>query len=93
MRTVQQEDEALPGPRHTDSPQGWTISSASARDKDNVRIDVYLSERLSLPRSQVKRLIEEGHVRVEERVPKSSFKVRKDIEIEGEVPREEPTLL
>ena len=38
-------------------------------------------------------MIEEGHVRVEERVPKSSFKVRKDIEIEGEVPTEEPTLL
>ncbi len=62
-------------------------------DIDNVRIDVYLSEKLSLPRSQVKRLIDEGHIRVEERVPKSSFKVRKDIEIEGEVPKEEPTLL
>ncbi|MGD0229001.1 MAG: RluA family pseudouridine synthase [Syntrophorhabdales bacterium] len=62
-------------------------------DRDNVRIDVYLSEMLSLPRSKVKRMIEEGHVRVDQRVPKSSFKVRKDIEIEGEITREEPTLL
>jgi 23S rRNA pseudouridine1911/1915/1917 synthase len=62
-------------------------------DIDNVRIDVYLADKLSLPRSQVKRLIEEGHVRVEERVPKSSFKVRKNLEIEGEVPKVEPTLL
>jgi 23S rRNA pseudouridine1911/1915/1917 synthase len=62
-------------------------------DKDNVRIDVYLSERLSLPRSKIKRLIEEGHVRVEQRVPKSSFKVRRDVEIEGEIAPEEPVLL
>ena len=62
-------------------------------DKDNERIDVYLSERLSLPRSRIQRLIEEGHVRVEERTLKSSFKVRKNIEIEGEVPALEPTLL
>ena len=62
-------------------------------DKDNVRIDVYLSERLSLPRSKVKRLIEEGHVRVEGRCPKSSLKVRKAMEIEGELTREEPTPL
>ncbi len=62
-------------------------------DKDNVRIDVYLSERLSLPRSQVKAMIEEGHVRIDERTPKPSFKVRKDVEIEGEIVREEPSPL
>ncbi len=62
-------------------------------DKDNVRIDVYLSERLSLPRSRVQRLIEEGHVRVCGKIMKASFKVRKDIEIEGEVPAEAPSLL
>ena len=62
-------------------------------DIDDVRIDVYLADKLSLPRSQVKKLIEEGHVRVEEKAPKSSFKVRKDILIEGEVPEVEPTLL
>ena len=62
-------------------------------DKDNVRIDVYLSERLSLPRSQVKTMIDEGHVRIDARTPKPSFKVRKDIEIEGEIVREEPSPL
>jgi 23S rRNA pseudouridine1911/1915/1917 synthase len=62
-------------------------------DKENVRIDVYLSERLSLPRSQVKAMIEQGHVRVDRRTPKPSFKVRKDIEIEGEIVREEPSSL
>jgi 23S rRNA pseudouridine1911/1915/1917 synthase len=62
-------------------------------DRENVRIDVYLSERLSLPRSQVKTMIEEGHVRIEERTPKPSFKVRKGIEIEGEIVREEPRAL
>lgn len=62
-------------------------------DRDNVRIDIYLSEMLSLPRSKVKRMIEEGHVRVDQKVPKSSFKVRRDIEIEGEITQEEPTLL
>lgn len=59
-------------------------------DKDNTRIDVYLSERLSLPRSQVKTMIEEGHVRVDGKMPKPSFKVRRDIGIEGEIVREEP---
>ncbi len=74
-------------------PSGMDDKFRLLADKDNVRIDVYLAEKLSLPRSQIQRLIEEGHVRVEERVPKSSFKVRKDIEIEGEVPAPEPTLL
>lgn len=64
-----------------------------ACDKDDMRIDVYLSERLALPRSQIKIMIEEGHVRVDGRIPKASFKVRKEIEIEGEVIREEPRAL
>jgi 23S rRNA pseudouridine1911/1915/1917 synthase len=62
-------------------------------DKDDVRIDVYLSERLDLPRSQIKIMIEEGHVRVDGRIPKASLKVRKDMGIEGEVIREEPRSL
>ena len=62
-------------------------------DRDNVRIDVYLSEKLSLPRSKVKSMIEEGHVRISERAPKPSFKVRKDLEIEGEIIPEEPVRL
>ena len=62
-------------------------------DRDNVRIDVYLSEKLSLPRSQVKSMIEEGHVRASGKAPKPSFKVRRDLEIEGEIIREEPSPL
>ena len=62
-------------------------------DKDNVRIDVYLSEKLSLPRSKVKSMIEGGHVRIRERTPKPSFKVNRDLEIEGEIIGEEPSPL
>jgi 23S rRNA pseudouridine1911/1915/1917 synthase len=62
-------------------------------DRDDVRIDVYLSEMLSLPRSRIKKMIEEGHVRVGDRVAKSSSKVRRDVEIEGEITAEEPTVL
>ncbi len=62
-------------------------------DRDNVRIDVYLSEKLSLPRSQIKSMIEEGHVRASGKAPKPSFKVRRDLEIEGEIIREEPSPL
>jgi len=62
-------------------------------DKENLRVDLYLSERLSLPRSQVKAMIQEGHVRIDGHAPKPSFKVKKDIEIEGEVVREEPGAL
>jgi len=80
---------SLPYPQFSGMEDKFRLRS----DKDNVRIDVYLSERLDLPRSKVKRLIEEGHVRVEGRRPKSSFKVRKEMEIEGEITREEPTLL
>jgi 23S rRNA pseudouridine1911/1915/1917 synthase len=60
---------------------------------DDIRIDVYLSEQLALPRSQIKTMIEEGHVRIDGRTPKASFKVKKDIEIEGEIVREEPRVL
>ena len=61
-------------------------------DKDDVRIDVYLSERLSLPRSQIKSHDRGGpRPRSTERPPKPSFKVRRDIEIEGEMVREEPS--
>ncbi len=62
-------------------------------DKDNVRIDQYLAERLSLPRSRVKNLIEQGHVRVEKKIPKPATRIKKDAEIEGEITRDEPFIL
>ena len=74
-------------------PSGMETSFRLTCDEDDVRIDVYLSERLKLPRSQVKALIEGGHVRIDDRPRKPSFKVKKDIEIEGEVVREESETL
>jgi 23S rRNA pseudouridine1911/1915/1917 synthase len=62
-------------------------------DQDDVRIDVFLSERLSLPRSRVKNLIEAGHVRIGAAAPKPSYKVKKGTEIEGEIPPEAPSVL
>ncbi len=64
-----------------------------ASEKDGVRIDVYLSERLSLPRTRIKSLIEEGHVRVEGKAPKASLKLKRNTIIEGEVVREETSTL
>jgi 23S rRNA pseudouridine1911/1915/1917 synthase len=58
-------------------------------DQEGVRLDVYLAERLSLPRSRIKSLIDEGHVRVDNRVPKPSLRLKKDLSIEGEIVREE----
>jgi 23S rRNA pseudouridine1911/1915/1917 synthase len=62
-------------------------------DKDDVRVDAYLAGKLSLPRARVKNLIEEGHIRVDNRIPKPSMRLKKDSEIEGEITRETPFLL
>jgi len=62
-------------------------------DEEDVRIDTYLSARLSLPRSRIKSLIEDGHVRVESKIPKPSFKLKKNLAIEGEIVSEEPSPL
>jgi 23S rRNA pseudouridine1911/1915/1917 synthase len=64
-----------------------------ASEEDGVRIDVYLSERLSLPRSKIKSLIDEGHVRVDGKTPKASLKLKRRAVIEGEIIREEPSAL
>jgi 23S rRNA pseudouridine1911/1915/1917 synthase len=58
-------------------------------DEDDIRLDVYLADRLSLPRSLIKNLIDQGHVRVENRVVKPSFKLKRNLAIEGEIIREE----
>ena len=62
-------------------------------DEDDVRIDIYLSARLSLPRSRIKSLIEDGHVRVENKTTKPSFKLKKNLVIEGEIAQEEASSL
>lgn len=60
---------------------------------DDVRIDTFLSERLALTRSKVKTLIEGGHVRSGNKPVKASLKVKKSMEIEGELVPDEPTSL
>jgi 23S rRNA pseudouridine1911/1915/1917 synthase len=62
-------------------------------DKENIRIDMYLAEALSLTRAKVQGLIAEGHVRVLEKVPKPSSKVKRGMEIEGELVAQVPVNL
>ena len=62
-------------------------------NKDEVRLDVFLSEKLSITRTKVKTLIEEGHIRIAGKLPKPSSKVKKSMEIEGEILEEEPLTL
>jgi 23S rRNA pseudouridine1911/1915/1917 synthase len=62
-------------------------------DREDVRLDVFLSEQLSITRTKVKDMIEDGHVRVNGGIPKPSLKIRRSMEIEGEVPEEEPLSL
>jgi 23S rRNA-/tRNA-specific pseudouridylate synthase len=62
-------------------------------DKDELRLDVFLAERLDLTRTKIKSMIEGGHVRVAGKIPKSSLKTRNRMEVEGEIPEEEPLSL
>ena len=57
---------------------------------DDVRLDLYLADALSLTRAKAQGLIIDGHVRVLGKAPKPSLKVRKGMEIEGEVALEGP---
>jgi 23S rRNA pseudouridine1911/1915/1917 synthase len=62
-------------------------------NKDDVRLDVFLSEKLSITRTKIKALIEEGHIRIAGKIPKPSSKVKSLMEIEGEILEEEPLTL
>ncbi|MBA4391502.1 MAG: RNA pseudouridine synthase [Syntrophus sp. (in: bacteria)] len=62
-------------------------------DEDDTRLDVFLSEKLSLTRTKTKDMIEGGHVHVEGKVPKPSLKTKKSMDIKGEIPEEEPLSL
>jgi 23S rRNA pseudouridine1911/1915/1917 synthase len=62
-------------------------------DEEGKRLDVFLAEKLSITRSKVKEIFEEGFVRIEGRIPKPSLKVRKGLVIEGKIPAEKPLLL
>jgi len=62
-------------------------------DEEGKRLDVFLSDKLSLTRTKVKNMIEGGHVRLGGKVPKPSVKLKKGTVLEGEIPPEEPLSL
>jgi 23S rRNA pseudouridine1911/1915/1917 synthase len=62
-------------------------------DKDNLRLDAFLAERLDVTRTKIKSMIEGGHVRVAGKIAKPSLKTRNRMEVEGEIPDEEPLSL
>jgi 23S rRNA pseudouridine1911/1915/1917 synthase len=62
-------------------------------DEEGTRIDVFLAQHLSITRTKIKEMFEQGRVRVVGRVPKASLKVRKGMDIEGEIPEEPPLTL
>jgi 23S rRNA pseudouridine1911/1915/1917 synthase len=64
-----------------------------AVDEEGKRIDVFLSEKLSVTRTKVKNMIEGGHVRLGGKTPKPSAKLKKGDLLEGEIPPEEPLSL
>lgn len=62
-------------------------------DEKGKRLDVFLAEKLSTTRSKVKELFDLGLVTVEGKVPKPSFRLRKGVVVEGEIPEEKPATL
>ena len=57
-------------------------------DEEGKRLDVFLAEKLSITRSKVKEIFDQGFVRIAGKIPKPSFKVRKGLVIEGVIPEE-----
>lgn len=73
-------------PRFSKMPDSFSITC----DISGVRLDVFLSEKLSLTRTKVKEMIEGGSVRVDGRAPKPSMRLKERMRIEGEIPDEKP---
>ncbi len=61
--------------------------------EEGKRLDVFLSENLLITRTKVKDMIDGGYVRVAGKIPKPSMKTRICMEIDGEIPAEEPLSL
>ncbi len=76
-------------PRFSQMPDRFSITC----DLSDIRLDVFLSEKLSLTRTKVKEMIDSGYVRVDGRAPKPSMRLKEHMEIEGEVPEEKPLQL
>jgi 23S rRNA pseudouridine1911/1915/1917 synthase len=62
-------------------------------DEEGKRLDVFLAEKLSITRSKVKEIFDQGFVRIAGKLPKPSFKVRKGLVIEGVILEEKPLSL
>ena len=73
-------------PRFSKMPDSFRIICGLG----GVRLDVYLSEKLSLTRTKVKEMIDAGHVLVNGRTPKPAMRLKEQMEIAGEVPEEAP---
>ncbi|MBP8746023.1 MAG: hypothetical protein KBH86_12975, partial [Syntrophorhabdus sp.] len=59
-------------------------------DEQGKRLDVFLTEKLTITRSKVKEIFQRGCITIEGRTPKPSLKVKKGLIIEGEIPEEKP---
>ena len=50
-------------------------------DREDIRLDVFLSEKLSITRTKAKDMVESGNVRIYGKAPKASLKTKKYMEI------------
>jgi len=62
-------------------------------DKEDIRLDVFLSEKLSITRTMAKGMIESGYVHIPGKIPKPSMKTKYSMRIDGQIPEEEPISL
>jgi 23S rRNA pseudouridine1911/1915/1917 synthase len=62
-------------------------------DVEGKRLDTFLSEKLSLTRTKVKDIIDGGYIRAAGKIPKPSLKTKILMDIDGEIPEEEPLTL
>lgn len=67
-------------------PHSFTIACR----ENGIRLDIFLSEKLSLTRTKIKEMIDGGHVRIDGKVPKPAMRLKAGIEIIGDIPEEEP---
>lgn len=67
-------------------PRSFTITC----EQSDIRLDVFLSEKLPLTRTKIKEMIEGGRVSVDGKAAKPSMRLKRGFEIYGDIPDEEP---
>ncbi len=77
--------------KRVDGPDGGITYRIRVDEPSEDRLDRYLTKKLELSRSHVAALIEGGHVRIDDRIPKKSYVPEVDDTIVVEVPPAEPT--